>query len=164
MQTHPLLSYFRATLPPEIASLIEPYLVNLEKADFKAILTDVVAQSLFGVSEDAEDDKSRIEDFPDWNDYIFHRLGVLLADRRKPEKQSVFFCIGYAALLAFVQSNITGPPLSFSPIEVLFPQYIVKDASKVRVIKDDLLGNLSMDGVAPYRLTTNIELLPARIL
>jgi tetratricopeptide (TPR) repeat protein len=100
----------------------------------------------------------KLEEFPSWSDLIFHRLGMLLADRTKPEKQGIIFCIGYAALLAFLQSNVTGPPLSFNPPELLLPD-VASSSEKLQHVREVLLESLAIDGIAAYKLTPNIELL-----
>ncbi|KAF2479419.1 hypothetical protein BDY17DRAFT_257137 [Neohortaea acidophila] len=154
-----LIVYLRQTLPSEVATLAEPYIARLERGEYEAILQDDDARALVGLDNDSKTEDIKPEDFPTWNDYIFHRLGVLLADRRRPEKQSVFFCMGYAALLAFLQSNVTGPPLAFSPAQSLFTPAVAADQHKLQNVRTGLLESLGMDGIAAYKLTPNIELL-----
>ncbi|KAF2859802.1 TPR-like protein [Piedraia hortae CBS 480.64] len=69
-----------------------------------------------------------------------------------------YFCIGYAALLAFMQSNITGPSLTFDPAKIIFPREISGNAQELQAVQSKLLKQLSVDGVAAYNLTPNIEL------
>ncbi|TKA68177.1 hypothetical protein B0A55_07349 [Friedmanniomyces simplex] len=154
-----LLTWFRQSLPTEIADLTEPYLANLEHGDFQSLLKDENAKALFERTEDQKTEDVDLAAFPTWSDFIFQRLGILLADRSKPEKQAIFFCIGYAALLAFLQSNVTGPPLPFSSARLLFPTEVADDGQKTKDVRTALLASLSMDGIAAYRLTPNIELL-----
>ncbi|KAK5175372.1 uncharacterized protein LTR77_000511 [Saxophila tyrrhenica] len=152
-----LLTFFRQTLPTELATLTEPYISKLEHGQYEDLLADADARDLFGHPDESR--SSALEEFPRWNDFIFHQLGTLLADRTRPEKQSVFFCIGYAALLAFVQSNVTGPPLPFSPAALLLPQDVSGSAERTRDLRKSLLESLGMDGIAAYSLTPNVELL-----
>ena len=154
-----LLRYLRQSLPTHIVELAEPYITRLEKGDYEGILGDPEAQALFGHVNDSKTENVKFEDFPSWSDFIFHRLGILLADRRRPEKQSVYFCIGYAALLAFLQSNVTGPPLHYNPAELLLPSNVAEDDRKLQSLRASLLETLGMDGIAAYRLTRNVELL-----
>ena len=154
-----LLRYLRESLPAEIAALAEPYIAKLENGDYEEVLKGPDARLLFGLDEDAETANVRLADFPIWSDYIFHRLGILLADRSRPEKQSIFFCVGYAALLAFVQSNITGPPLPFDSAELLSHTGVKKERLATRTVRTQLLDSLGIDGIAAYRLTPNVELL-----
>lgn len=148
-----LLQYLRASLPQEVANLAASHLSNLEQGQFESLLHSTEARILFGQEKDASLDSIKIEDFPSWSDWIFHRLGVFCGDRSKPEKQVVLFCIGYAALLTFVQSNVTGPPLEFQP------SALVLSGDGQKVIQQRLLHGLSVDGIAAYKLTPHIELL-----
>ena len=154
-----LLTYLRDSLPVEVASLVQPYITRLEDGLYEEILKEDDAQTLFGNNADSEADDITLDGFPCWNDYIFHRLGTLLADRRRPEKQSVYFCIGYAALLAFLQSNVTGPPLPFDPASALLPRNVTTDRNATKAVQRSMLDGLGMDGIAAYSLTPNIELL-----
>ena len=154
-----LLTYLRQTLPPELATLTEPYIATLERGGYEGLLRSSEAQALFGHDISSKTSTVQLEEFPTWSDLIFHRLGILLADRTKPEKQGIVFCIGYAALLAFLQSNITGPPLSFNAAELLFESGIASNPEKLRQVRQALLESLSIDGIAAYKLTPNIELL-----
>ena len=154
-----LLTYFRRSLPPEILALTEPYIAKLENGEYESLLRDPDAQALFGHHEDNKAEEMEVEEFPSWNDFIFHRLGILLADRSKPEKQSVLFCIGYAALLAFLQSNVTGPLLPFASAQLLFPRDVFASRQRTQDLRKALLETLGMDGIAAYNLTSNVELL-----
>lgn len=146
--TDALLTYYRSSLPQEVASLTESHLKRLEEGDFESLLKSPEAQELFG--------QARPEDLNNWNDSIFGRLGDLCGDRSKPEKQIILFCIGYAALLAFVQSNVTGPPLEFQPSTVLLPEASEQARQNVR---RQIISELTTDGIAAYKLTPNVELL-----
>ncbi|KAK0276043.1 hypothetical protein LTR35_010812 [Friedmanniomyces endolithicus] len=154
-----LLTWFRQNLPAEIAELTEPYLAKLEEGEYQSLLEDDNARTLFGHIEDQNTKYVRLADHRTWSDFIFQRLGTLLADRSKPEKQAIFFCIGYAALLAFLQSNVTGPPLPFLSAKLLFPGEVASHTQKTKETRTALLASLGMDGIAAYKLTPNIELL-----
>ncbi|KAK3721977.1 hypothetical protein LTR37_002793 [Vermiconidia calcicola] len=154
-----LIAYFRQSLPAELATLTEPYIAELERGEYECLLTGEDAKALFGLDDDLDAKRIESQEFSSWNDFVFHRLGALLADRSRPEKQGVFFCVGYAALLAFLQSNVTGPPLTFDPAQLLFPREIAGSGERTQAVRTVLLNSLSMDGIAAYRLTPNIELL-----
>ncbi|KAL9034523.1 MAG: hypothetical protein Q9180_005357 [Flavoplaca navasiana] len=66
--------------------------------------------------------------------------------------------IGIAALDAFLQSNVTGPPLHWKPAECIFPPHVANDPEKLRSIRRALIQDLSVDGEAVYQLIPNIEL------
>ncbi|GAB7359079.1 hypothetical protein MBLNU230_g5151t1 [Neophaeotheca triangularis] len=154
-----LLSTLRQKLPAEIADLVEPYLTKLEQGNFEAILRDEEAQLLFGLGTNDDAVGGKVEGSKIWTDFIFQRLGSLTADRSKPERQYSLFCIGYAALLAFVQLNVTGPPLPFSSTKMLFGAETAGNKQKYQAMRSALLASLSLDGVAAYKLTPGIELL-----
>ena len=154
-----LLFWFRNSLPAEVLDLVAPYLANLDSGDYQAILKGDNAQALFGHVNSEKTSNIRPSDFPSWSDFIFHRIGIHLADRTKPEKQYVYFCIGYAALLAFMQTNVTGPPLPFSASKVLLPEEVSRDSRIIRATRQALLANFNIDGIAAYKLTPDVELL-----
>ncbi|KAI9807427.1 MAG: hypothetical protein M1833_000172 [Piccolia ochrophora] len=66
--------------------------------------------------------------------------------------------IGYASLLAFLQSNVTGPPLSFDPGSLMFGFDDAPKSSVIEETRKDMIRSLSVDGVATYPLIPNIEL------
>lgn len=151
-----LLSYFRSSLPQEIATLTESHLKQLEEGRYEDVLNSPEAQQIFGQAQGSSLESIKFENFKSWNDFIFDRLGAFCGDRSRPEKQIILFCIGYAALLAFVQSNVTGPPLEFQPAALLLPQASDQERKDV---KRQLISGLTTDGIAAYKLTPNVELL-----
>ncbi|PGH23962.1 hypothetical protein AJ80_02024 [Polytolypa hystricis UAMH7299] len=66
--------------------------------------------------------------------------------------------IGLAALSAFVQSNVTGPPLQFSPSQVVIPEELRGTTSALQSLRDRIVRSLTVDGEAIYKLTPNVEL------
>lgn len=142
----------RKSLPDNVATLAEPHLANLEKGEYESILKSTEAQELLQTQTPGQDSTP-------WNDAVFQRLGSLLTDRSSSETQVIYFCIGYAALLAFLQSNVTGPPLPFNSAKTLLPEDVSSNSKKTREMRQALLAGLSVDGIAAYKLTPNIELL-----
>ncbi|KAK5121697.1 hypothetical protein LTR85_004869 [Meristemomyces frigidus] len=154
-----LLAWLRQSLPKEVADLTDSYISQLEHGEYQNLLESSEAKALFGHAGQPEIDDAKADDFPAWSDFIFHRLGILLADRSTAEKQIIFFCIGYAALLAFLQSNATGPPLPFASAQLLLPKDVADSPEQTKAMRNALLTSLSVDGIAAYKLTPNIELL-----
>ncbi|KAK5132511.1 hypothetical protein LTR08_008895 [Meristemomyces frigidus] len=154
-----LITWLRQSLPTEVADLTEPYIARLERGEYQELLQSNDANALFGREEDPETKHGKLEDFPAWSDFIFHQLSLQLADRSSPGKQAILFCIGYAALLAFLQSNVTGPPLPFSSVKILFPDDVSGSSERTKATRNALLASLSVDGIAAYKLTPNVELL-----
>ena len=156
-----ILAYLRDSLPEEIASLTAPYLERLERGEYESLLQDPEAQALLGHTDESGSVSARTEETGSWSDYLFQRLGSLLADRSVPalQQQVVYFCIGYAGLLAFLQSTVTGPPLAFESSKLLLPKHVAEDKDKTKALRKELLEGLTTDGIAAYKLTPNIELL-----
>ena len=86
---------------------------------------------------------------------VVSRIDFLL---RNPENVIPLAEIGNAALGAFLQSTVTGPPLSFDSADLIFPKvYRISDTALLQ-LKQQLLQDLSIDGEAVYQLAPNIEL------
>lgn len=156
-----IITFLRQSLPQDIADLTGQYLTRLEQGEYESLLTDPQAKALFGHADDENLANIKLEDFPLWSDYIFQRLGSSLADRSIPAlgKQVMFWCIGYAALLSFLRASVTGPPLPFQSAKLVLPAEISESKAKTQETRQVLLESLRMDGIAPYRLTPNVELL-----
>ncbi|CUS14040.1 unnamed protein product [Tuber aestivum] len=67
--------------------------------------------------------------------------------------------MGIAGVRAFIQSNITGPPLSFSPERVLLPEGLAGEPEFCKEVSRSILASLSVDGETAYHLTPNVLLL-----
>lgn len=113
------------------------------------ILTSPVARKLLG--HEIRIDEERLP-FP--LDVITH-LEFLL---RNPSNREALFRVGLAALNAFVQANVTGPPLSFSSEEVIFPRAYHGQLEWRLDLRRALRDSLAVEGVAVYHLTPHIEL------
>jgi tetratricopeptide (TPR) repeat protein len=151
-----LITWLRQSLPEEIARQTESHIALLEQGEYQRLLESAEAKAMMGTTAlDAEESSSK------WTDSISRQLESELSDQgpAAAAKDVIYFCIGYAALLAFLQSNVTGPPLSFSPPELAFGEEIGSDAKRTKSIREDLLAGLSIDGIAAYKLTPHVELL-----
>ncbi|CAN9438012.1 unnamed protein product [Alternaria alternata] len=163
------LSFFRSSLPDELAAVLETTIKATESGDFLKVLQLPEAQLLLGREDNEATKDVRRGDFAVWNDYIFRRLGLLLSQQNEVDsgsiqetaayKQHTYLLIAVAALYAFLQSNVTGPPLPFKSAETLLSEDITGDVKALNKARADLVASLSTDGVAAYRLTPNIELL-----
>jgi tetratricopeptide (TPR) repeat protein len=156
-----LQTLFRSSLPEEISGLLTERLSELESGDFAALLQTKDAQELLGHIPNSELDETKLKDCATWNEFISIRLSNILTKEQEDAKykQSLFFIIGYAALLAFLQSNATGPPLPFTPSNTVLPLDVAEDKQRVTALRRQLIGSLAIDGIAAYRLTPNVELL-----
>ncbi|TLD38805.1 TPR-like protein [Venturia nashicola] len=163
-----LVAFFRSTLPEDLAVALNNQLDLLEAAKFDDIFKDNLVQNLLGHQNDEQTKAIQLKDFPKWNDFVFRRLEVLLPKREDGEnsniedspayKQHIFLITALAAIGAFLQSNVTGPPLPFSSATALFPADVETDKKSVKSLRASLVDSLATDGVAAYKLTPNVEL------
>ncbi|KAF2771985.1 TPR-like protein [Teratosphaeria nubilosa] len=149
-----LILWLRQSLPEEVAGLTEPFIARLENGEYQQVLESEEARQLLGHVDVLDFEHSQPGS---WNDLGFLRLGHLAKDR--PRSRWIHCCIGYAALLAFIQSNVTGPTLPFSSAKVVLPQSLGQDVAQTREIRKKLVAEMSTDGIAAYKLTPNVELL-----
>lgn len=164
-----LLQFLRTTLPDELAAVLQDILKATETADLLTLSQLPEVQILLGHQDNDATENVKRENFTSWSDYIFHRLGLLFPFRTEepgtPIKETLqyrvhlLWALAVASLNAFVQSNVTGPTLLYKPSDVLFTKDVSEDAAAVRKIQQDLIASLSLDGIAAYKLTPNIELL-----
>ena len=63
------------------------------------------------------------------------------------------------ALDSFLQANVTGPPLTWEPAQLIFGKgSTAVSVDKLAVLQSELRASLSIDGEAVYRLLPNVEL------
>jgi tetratricopeptide (TPR) repeat protein len=130
-------------------------LVDLfEKGNYHMILTSPIAKTLL------DHDETDLIIPGSWYGYITNRLDEVL---RKPSSSELsvanqYHIIGEASLYAFLQSNVTGPPLSFKSEEVIFTPEISQNANLLQQTRQNLIRSLSVDGEAAYSLIPNVEL------
>ncbi|KAH6629358.1 hypothetical protein C7974DRAFT_394301 [Boeremia exigua] len=164
-----LLRFLRTTLPDELAAVLQDVLKATESADLVTLSQLPDVQILLGHQDNDATRNVKKENFALWSDYIFHRLGLLFPFRTEEEgtpiketlqyRVHLLWAVAVASLNAFVQSTVTGPPLSYKPSDVLFTKDVSGDAIAVRKLQQELIASLSLDGIAAYKLTPNIELL-----
>lgn len=136
---------------PSLRDRYDP--VHLADEDVVPILQLPLAKTVFGHS----DDLSRVS-----TGEISYTTFV--ADRVKSipdltsEQRSQLLHIALAGLFGFLQSNVTGPPLSFNPADVVFPSALRSDKTTLRAVRAQVIRELSVDGEAAYKLTPNVEL------
>ncbi|KAL2364302.1 hypothetical protein RJZ56_002733 [Blastomyces dermatitidis] len=82
-----------------------------------------------------------------------------------PFTRSQLLHIGVAALFAFLQANVTGPPLPFRSSDLLIPKFLMdtSDAGSnapqiLQSLRETMVRSLTVDGEAAYKLTPNVEL------
>lgn len=162
-----IIQLLRETLPVELAETLSQNITLLEEGRFQSLLEHPSARLLFGHAQNDLLKELSLDDFPAWTDYVSHRLGLLVRDEidsgekvddSPARRRYLFFLIGLAALGAFIQSNVTGPPLPFSSAEVLLPASVASHSKALSSVRGKLIESLTTDGEAVYKLTPNIEL------
>ncbi|ERF74186.1 hypothetical protein EPUS_03376 [Endocarpon pusillum Z07020] len=112
---------------------------------FLEILKDPFSQKIFGY-------EAALEDRLLFTTGFAARLAFLI---RNPANHLSLLKLGYTSLEAFLQSNVTGPPLDFEPKDVVFPQNY---QSSVADLRKQMFASLSVEGEAVYPLIPDIEL------
>lgn len=156
-QTEALQILFRRSLlPEEVSDLLRQRVEQLGSGDFEAILSSEEIRALL--------QNIKIKADEGWMSAVSLTLTEILKsaasdEKTIKEKTNIYFILGYASLLAFLQTTITGPPLAFSSSKVLFPAEVANDAVKLAETRKTLVAGLSVDGVAAFRLLPSPELL-----
>lgn len=151
-----LTSFLRDTLPPELQDLVSAHIDQLENGRYEELLFSEKLKPLVhyeAIAEDRDRDAGA-----KWQDKIFERLGIAIAkcgSHKVAAFQHFLLLAAFASLQAFLQSNVTGPPLSFDPAELIFG---TSDPQHVKVLRTGIIKSLGIDGEAVYKLTPNIEL------
>lgn len=120
-------------------------------SDYHAVLTSHHVRVFFGFEASPVLGFETFRKCVDWPEFILQRicswndLGELLS-------------IGLTALEAFLQANVTGPPLSWNPATIIFPPILFDKNRNIERLRRDLILTLSLDGEAVYQLIPNIEL------
>ncbi|KAL2825274.1 hypothetical protein BDW59DRAFT_179878 [Aspergillus cavernicola] len=137
--------------------------IRLEDGEIRHILELPLAKEVFGHSHTIErslDGISRGE--ISYTQFVGEKTKALVStpiDGLSTEQQmSQLFYIGLAALFAFLQSNVTGPPLEFKSTDVIIPSAIRSNAAALRTLRDKVIRDLSVDGEAAFKLTPSVEL------
>ena len=92
---------------------------------------------------------------------VVQRIDLLLKSNSERDRKTVInnlVILGTAALHAFLQSNVTGPPLEWSSAEVILPQEFRGSYQKLQATRKQLISSLTVDGEVTYQLTPNVEL------
>ncbi|KAI9777169.1 MAG: hypothetical protein M1839_009012 [Geoglossum umbratile] len=135
---------------------VDSLAAGLQQGRFGDLLRSDFACELLGSCLDAESFGFELEREGGWVAFVAGRVRRRLAGTTSDRRASVEFLtvlMGIAALHAFLQSNVTGPPLSFPATEAVFPQ-----AANVEGIRRQCLASLTVEGVAPYELIPDVEL------
>lgn len=137
--------------------------IRLTSENIVPIFTLPLAQEIFGheISE-----KNPIEQITQgktsYTTFVADRARAALQSLRdkqtSEQTRSQLVHIGLAALFSFLQSNVTGPPLDFTPADIILPSSLRENAATLRAVRAKIIRDLSVDGEALYKLTPNPEL------
>ncbi|KAI9830609.1 MAG: hypothetical protein M1826_004635 [Phylliscum demangeonii] len=141
----------------------------LRYGDFGSVLKSPFVDRLLGEGRVPQETSGGNDGLlSDFNGTISHRLDELLprsAISDEAELPPLRYClaaqaclVGYAALHAFLQANVTGPPLEYSPEKLLFRASHFSSPSAVREQRAKLVRSLVVDGVGPHPRIPVVEL------
>ncbi|KAF3482669.1 TPR domain-containing protein [Arthroderma uncinatum] len=135
------------------------------EAECTALLTHPFAQTVLGhdITTEGESIISSVtRGEKSFTSLISHNISsILAASTDLSRDRSRLIHLGHAALCAFLQANVTGPPLSFRAHEVVIPSTLRESPQTLRKVRDEVIRELSVNGEAVYKLTPNVELFAA---
>jgi len=115
------------------------------------VLTSDNARVLLGFQADHTLSYEPLTSRDDWTHFVLQRV-------RSWHNRNQLLSIGVAALDAFLQVNVTGPPPSWTSAKVIFPPDFFNSSRTLEKLRKELISMLSLDGEAVYQLIPNIEL------
>ena len=143
-------------------------IAQLHQGDFESVLNSPFAVRLLGDQQDGDTTDSHTTESDDFVDFVSRRLDQLLEspaedstashEQVRRHSSAWTFLIGYAALHAFLQANVTGPPLQLSSEQLLFRTPPFSSPSAATEIRANLIRSLVVDGAAVYSLMPVVEL------
>ncbi|KAL9129431.1 MAG: hypothetical protein Q9217_002105 [Psora testacea] len=130
----------------------------LEDVEPYHVLSSLLAQRLFGrVQQEQQPPPETPQSPQDWLDSLIRRTEAHVKGAADAgDACSEIVSIGSAALQAFLQANVTGPPLTWKPQELILPNAPIQQPGtwKLHLLK----ASLSIDGEAVYHLLPHVEL------
>ena len=135
---------------------------SLKDGKFSKVLSSPIAQQVLG-HDPIGNENIVTEDSTrhDWTGLLNERIDHILAGGNEIERERVrsgLVLVGIAALHAFLQSNVTGPPLEWSSANLILPSTVQGKPQEIQELRQQLVGSLTIDGEAAYQLTPNVEL------
>lgn len=137
--------------------------VRLTSENIVPILDLPLAKKLLGHDASSSDVITKVaSDEASYTTFVADQARAALQSPRdgltSEQTQSQILHIGLAALFAFLQSNVTGPPLEFNSADTVLPAALRADTATVRAVRNQIIREWSVDGEAAYKLTPNPEL------
>ena len=168
-----LLQLLYSSLTEEDRSHLDFLFQKLDEGDYLDILNHPLVKELVGYDKNVQSkDYLHAKDGRDaWTQSIAHTLESLLQQSRDPLQEhsletsipptcffTYFLIIALACMNAFLQSNVTGPPLNFHPAELLLPKSIYSSLDRLNELRRNLRAEYAVDGIAIYELVPHLEL------
>ncbi|KAI5800000.1 hypothetical protein EDC01DRAFT_628518 [Geopyxis carbonaria] len=148
----------------DVPSELSPDLSLVQTGDFKQLLRSEFTCNITGANcSDAEDTSlGSLKKDLDYGKFVEMRIATQFSEVSANEKAAWLLrlmCVGLGAFRAFLQSNVTGPPLNFSPEAILLPLCLTGDTQFTDKISKASILSLTVDGESAYHLTPNVILL-----
>ncbi|MCJ1359058.1 MAG: hypothetical protein MMC33_009058 [Icmadophila ericetorum] len=131
---------------------------NLQAGDFHKILTSPLGRFILSHGGSPSPRPSSDITVRSWDhntSSILQKIAEVESVRELDSIRESIAILGIAALHAFLQSNVTGPPLAWSSAEVIFSGVL---SEEVQSLRTNMLASLTVDGEAVYQLIPNVEL------
>ncbi|KAL4914126.1 hypothetical protein BDW62DRAFT_220301 [Aspergillus aurantiobrunneus] len=137
--------------------------IHLQDGQIAPVLELPLAKAVFGQTSADDGSLERVsQDEISYTQFVSEKTKAAATtplDGLSTEQQrSQLLHIGLAALFAFLQTNVTGPPLKFKSADVVVPSVLRSNPVTLRALRDRIIRDLSVDGEAAYKLTPCVEL------
>lgn len=161
MSESPLPSTLNSVFDAPLKDQYDP--IHLTSDNIVPILELPLAKKLLGHETSESDAIARVSsDEISYTTFVADQARAALqsspAGLTSEQTKSQILHIGLAALFAFLQSNVTGPPLEFNSSDIVFPAALQSDSATIRTVRNKIIRDWSVDGEAAYKLTPNPEL------
>ena len=176
-----LINQLITSLNGELQKDVEGLIQKLEAGNYKDILKLPTVRQLLDHNEIDFENKSTNTESNDlpyddkqrdrWTRSVTQSLETLLQQKEIPLQgtsspttippkcfTTYFLIVAVACMNAFLQSNVTGPPLDFRPEELLLPKSVFSNIRRLNDLRRDLRAGLAVDGVSVYELIPHLEL------
>ncbi|KAL5340371.1 hypothetical protein BJX70DRAFT_387374 [Aspergillus crustosus] len=146
---------------PSLKTQYDP--IHLEDGDIAPLLELPLAKEVFGHNSTDDDSLDRVSRGEiSYTQFVSEKTNLVasapIEGLTSEQQKSQMLYIGLAALFAFLQANVTGPPLEFKSTDVVIPSALRSNPANLRSIRDQVIRELSVDGEAAYKLTPSVEL------
>ena len=131
---------------------------DLQRGDFQKVLQSSTASKLFSDSKILLSCITPSHGESSGAYALSSGLNAILGDVGESDVWDDLFLVGCAALLAFLQANVTGPPLSWIPATTVFPENTRDELVPGKHFHAQLAASLNVDGEAVYKLVPYVEL------